>query len=492
MKNRRSARLMYQLTTAIALAFLAGACASNVQRDYTASKSTDLAGSDEQTDHSEMLLRYCKKMYDAKDLYVAASMCRRAFEVNPTDPAPLFPLAEIYGEMGATESKADAYRMALKINPDDEEALYGLAKTSIDLGRYDIAVAQLERALQINSKDPRYYNAMGVAKDQMRDHDAAQKLYRAGLRIDRDNVSLRNNLGLSLTLSGRHDESVAMLREVASEPEAGTVGSRNLAHAATNAAGFDSEMAKIPMADGEPMEILSSEVVGEEEDMATAEEDMVEVEMIEDDSAERSPMAAAMSKPMSDDEASGSIGSATGTTGDSETGPDNAASMPTAVFANQSSSDVPSPDEIKSNLEDSQMAALPTLSDTGAGISYTVQIGSYKSKEGAEKGWRIMSGKAKNLLGNTPHSITQAELGGATGTMYRLRAGTLPNRATAAQFCSDLSDYDIGCYVVRLPEPPPPAAAAEATTSAVTVDQPAEDQETQAAPAEKAGEESEG
>ncbi len=85
-------------------------------------------------------------MYSAGDLYTAASMCERAFDTQPTNPAPLYTLAEIYKDLDAPEQAANAYRAAILINPDDFDALYGLAKTSIDQGKYDIAEAQLDWA----------------------------------------------------------------------------------------------------------------------------------------------------------------------------------------------------------------------------------------------------------------------------------------------------------------------------------------------------------
>jgi tetratricopeptide (TPR) repeat protein len=194
MNSTRSIRSVLKVTTALGLVLVATAC-SNSPKFWEEPRPAPTVNLDDQDERAAMLLRYCDKLHKSGDLYVAASMCQRAFDTKPTDPAPLYPLAEIYKQIGATQQAANAYRAAIMINPDDFEAIYGLAKTSIDLGNYDVAEAQLERALQLNANDPRVYSAMGVVKDQKGEHGVAQALYRTGLLIDPDNVSLRNNLG---------------------------------------------------------------------------------------------------------------------------------------------------------------------------------------------------------------------------------------------------------------------------------------------------------
>lgn len=476
MTKRRSVRLVYNITAAVALALVSAACANTYQ---SGARKPDVPIAEQQDQHAGLLLRYCRKMKDAKDLYVAASMCRRAFDIDPTDTTPLYTLADIYGEMGAIESKAEAYRLALRVNPDEEEALYGLAKTSIDLGHYDVAVAQLERAIQLNSDDPRYYNAMGIAKDQMGEHETAQSLYRAGLAIDSGNVPLRNNLGLSLSLSGNHEESVAMLRDVASDPSAGAVGSRNLAHAATSAAQFDAELAD---AKTEPMEIIKpAEPEFDNASMAVPEH-MAFMDVLDQAvaQAEGQPadgtMMAAMSKPitaleggevaameMAETEHPRSIGSADGTTGQPGSEPEVAARMPADAFSGQAkpaegSDAVPSPEKIMSNLEQAERSAAPkqmaAMPKTNGEVSYTVQIGSFMSMKGAEKGWTILSGAAGDLLADRPHRIVEVNFGGETGNRYRLRTGDAAGKGSADKLCAELSDQNIECYVVRLPEAP--------------------------------------
>jgi len=47
----------------------------------------------------EQLLLYCGKLRDNGELPTAASICERAYNVDPTDPRPLIMLGEILTEM---------------------------------------------------------------------------------------------------------------------------------------------------------------------------------------------------------------------------------------------------------------------------------------------------------------------------------------------------------------------------------------------------------
>ena len=429
MTSTRSIRSILKVTTALGLALVAAGC-SELSRYGADSRPT--LNLDDQDQRAEFLLRYCNKMHEAGELYTAASMCQRAFESRPTDPAPLYPLAEIYKKLGAIQQAADAYRAAILINPEDFEALYGLAKTSIDLGKYDLAEAQLERALQINDGDPRVYNAMGIVKDQQGQHDVAQALYRTGLLIEPDNVSLRNNLGLSLALTGDQAESVAMLRGVAGEASAGTVGSRNLALAADYNAPADVMVARDTL-DG-PIEIRTADLDDEDGD----------------------ELAAAPSKPLRKEGAkvaeapkSRSIGSA-----EVKAEPEPAGGV-TARVAPQTPRYVKEPK--------------PSIK------GYKVQVGAFRSQQRAERAWKAVMAASKDLLGDLSYEVVRADLGAKTGVLYRLRAGPLSNRGAGEKLCTDLKGRGLGRFVVELPKPAAkpaakmdgmPAAGAKAETKA--------------------------
>jgi len=234
MNSKRSLRFFSNTLTATGLALAVSACSTVYQDDWNqASEVPDL---NQPVQRSEALLDYCKSLHSRGDLNLAAGICNRAHEINPTDPAPLIELARILEELGRPASAEEAYRAALLLDPQQTDALYGLGKIYIDQQRYDLAMGPLEAAAQGQSDDPRIYNALGVIMDQQGQHADAQSYYKQGLAHSPRNVSLRNNLGLSMVLDGQPEAGLAMLRDVAAEPAAGATAGRNLEMASQIAA----------------------------------------------------------------------------------------------------------------------------------------------------------------------------------------------------------------------------------------------------------------
>lgn len=234
MNSKRSLRFFSNTLTATGLALAVSACSTVYQDDWN--QASDVPDLNQPVQRSEALLDYCKSLHSRGDLNLAAGICNRAHEINPTDPAPLVELARIMEKLGRPASAEEAYRAALLLDPQQTDALYGLGKIYIDQQRYDLAMGPLEAAAQGQSGDPRIYNALGVIMDQQGQHADAQAYYKQGLAHSPRNVSLRNNLGLSMVLDGQPEAGLAMLRDVAAEPAAGATAGRNLEMASQIAA----------------------------------------------------------------------------------------------------------------------------------------------------------------------------------------------------------------------------------------------------------------
>ncbi len=450
MHRKRSARWVYKMTTAMALALFAAGCT----HDPLGNRSMpDLNDADER---AEMLLRYCGKLVSAGDLVVAASICQRAYETNPSDSEPLYRLADIYKQLGATEQAGSVYRQALMMNPDDFEALYGLAKTSMDLGKYEEAEGQLERALQVDDQDPRVYNALGIVKDQKGEHSVAQALYRTGLLIDPGNVPLRNNLGLSLALSGEQGESIEMLRGVAGAPGTGLVSSQNLALASTYQAPVQQRDGDGPIEirSTDDFELASAPMFEDGAEAATARAKPLQKQPGRPaeplgDGAETNLAAAAPGKPVQ-------LGSATGTVGSAaEGGPgsDVSASLPAGLgsrandpseIGRTTSRKAPKSRSAKGKTA-KQTAAKPAMM---ADKEYRVQLGAFQSEASADKAWNRLMESSKDLLGDLDRKVVKAESGTDLGVVYRLRAGPLDSRAASDDLCAKLKERSLGCFVV--------------------------------------------
>jgi hypothetical protein len=96
-------------------------------------------------------------------------------------------------------------------------------------------------------------------------------------------------------------------------------------------------------------------------------------------------------------------------------------------------------------LGTSQTAAAPIISDREA---FALQLASFKNAEAAEQEWSAIQGRFPKLLDEASAVVQPANVEGI-GKVYRLKAGTFPNRATAADVCAQLKAARQDCLVVQ-------------------------------------------
>ena len=83
---------------------------------------------------------------------------------------------------------------------------------------------------------------------------------------------------------------------------------------------------------------------------------------------------------------------------------------------------------------------------TGPGL--LVQLAAAKSEEGAMTEWNRIKNKHAGLVGALSPSVVRADLG-ERGIFFRLRAGTLPDKAAADELCAALTAEGNACLVVK-------------------------------------------
>lgn len=82
------------------------------------------------------------------------------------------------------------------------------------------------------------------------------------------------------------------------------------------------------------------------------------------------------------------------------------------------------------------------------GGSYFLQIGSYKEKSDAEKGWRIVQTQNVDLLSDVDPVIQEIDLGEEKGGMfYRLKIGGFTDKMRTMQLCGSLRDRKFDCFM---------------------------------------------
>ncbi len=79
---------------------------------------------------------------------------------------------------------------------------------------------------------------------------------------------------------------------------------------------------------------------------------------------------------------------------------------------------------------------------------WRIQIASLRSEDGARKTWNNLRKNHPDLFGRLSMSVERVEISGK-GVFFRLQAGTLKDRASAAALCAKANSRKVGCLVVR-------------------------------------------
>ncbi len=79
--------------------------------------------------------------------------------------------------------------------------------------------------------------------------------------------------------------------------------------------------------------------------------------------------------------------------------------------------------------------------ETGIGV----HIASFRSLEGAERGWNVIKKSNADLLGALGSEVLRVDFGPGMGVFYRLQAGPLRSEQAAERLCDQLKDRGHYC-----------------------------------------------
>ena len=215
--------------TAIAVAITAtlAGCAGGPFEGLLQPRPSDHVEDKPESGKVNALVRVADATAAAGDMASAIQMYRNAHRLDPLNSMVTERLGDALLRVGEYDDAVEVFDKAIR-GGGKPGARIGMSKALIALNQPQAAITHLEAALRIG-ESPRIYNALGVAFDLIGDHGAAQAYYRTGLDISAGNLSLQNNLGLSLSVSGRHDEAIRVLRKSAASPRAEARNRLNLA-----------------------------------------------------------------------------------------------------------------------------------------------------------------------------------------------------------------------------------------------------------------------
>jgi cell division septation protein DedD len=80
--------------------------------------------------------------------------------------------------------------------------------------------------------------------------------------------------------------------------------------------------------------------------------------------------------------------------------------------------------------------------------AFRVQLLAMSSEQAAQRAWTDLAKSHRDLLGKLSPNVVRADLG-AKGTVYRVQAGPLADRASADELCGALAKRGTGCIVVK-------------------------------------------
>lgn len=169
-----------------------------------------------------------------------ATLAAQTFAVNPRSFMAHNNLGQLLEERGRLEESLSHYRAALEADPGDGNALNNVGNVLYKQGRYDDAIRHytsiLGRAPR-TAVTARMHNNLGAAYLKTRRYDDAMGEFGRAIEIDPGYVEPYYNLGLVLTVFGRRDDAVRVLRQgLALAPEHPALR-RQLALAMTGAEG---------------------------------------------------------------------------------------------------------------------------------------------------------------------------------------------------------------------------------------------------------------
>jgi Flp pilus assembly protein TadD len=188
---------------------------------------------------------------------VALNVTRAILRSNPRDIGALTRQGDALAELNEPDAAMEAYQRALALEPDAPAALLGLGRLDLSHGKAEDAGRCFTRLLASDPNNQMALNNLGVALDLSGRHEAAQQVYGKLLRLAPGDRAASINLAVSLSLSGQAGRSVAMLRGLATGPDATPRLRQDLAMALT-LSGSRREAEKLLLTDLSPRDTAAA------------------------------------------------------------------------------------------------------------------------------------------------------------------------------------------------------------------------------------------
>lgn len=313
------------------------------------------------------------------------------------------------------ESAMRDYNLAIRLNPNYAEAYGNRGGLHRRNNRYDEAITDFDMALRNGHPHPKYvFSWQGMALESLGRRREAMDSYRRALSIDpafalaKERLAkLENTQTLGSVLNRKRPNTGAGGPLVLSA----TPGSR----VETAVPGSQPELSAAPWTPPASPALPSIK---------------------ETPPAELQPTTAAFSlRPAYDDQTKGAV-----------------RQLPAAAVVPPPAPPPvpvkPAPTRVLPEVITPRRTASAANGEGGSDSEFALQLGSFKTEELAQAGWKTAYKGARELLDGLNHVVEPVMVTGK-GQMYRLFAETLPDREAALNLCRTLRDKGTPCIVVR-------------------------------------------
>ena len=315
----------------------------------------------------------------------------------------------------------DARRLYLQLRdhfPDAAEPRLGLANLSLALRETEAARRSFGEALQRARREDHRAQAelgLGLAMLALGDPEAAVKHFSAAESFGPVSVLASNGLGVAANMRGDHEAATAYFRRA----QAFAPGNPRI----------EANLVRSLAAQGRIQE--AAELYRSQPDTYWWRGDRDSLKRLFEDGSGSAP-SSPEPDPTGEDLA--------GQTEPQEPDPSSADPSDRSEPAETQRLDVEAPGPSEANAVDEAPRS-------------AVQIGSYRSLEGAMNAWVLLSGAHSILLGELDHQIHRVDMGPARPALYRLKAGPLVSREDAVQLCQRLTRLNVGCLPTEWESP---------------------------------------
>jgi tetratricopeptide (TPR) repeat protein len=410
--------------------------------------------------NGDSLLHMADAMANEGAYTAAIPLYRRAYQKSGHSQA----LIGLGRALTASGEYLEAIKVFKAAGADNSNALRGMANAYTALDQPGDALPLLDKALTQNPADTDALSSKAVALDLLGRYDDAAALYEQGLKLDPEHAGLRHNYGLALALTGTDLPRALELLRAATAKASGSPAERQTLALAYALAGNDTAASHL----------LSIDLGGAETTQKLAYFQLIKAMP----TGQRfNAVIAANLHPKHDLTApanrafapSDDIKAVTTTRVLQETAPPAIAASAVEAKPEPATPEAKVPDNQSPPAETSQPvtkhlklkahseASSSELTDNAFPKDWSVQIAAYRHTNQADKGWKILSARYKDIIGTFKPDQYLVDFGDREkkpkGKFYRLVSGPMKSRAEAVAVCEKLQEKGAEC-IVRPPHNP--------------------------------------